>query len=178
MTCNNTVNDMQKPFEGMFGNSCELRVIEFMLPLEGLEYNLTELQEEMGVTRQTLSKVMKNFEEWGIVKARTAGNAAYYSINEKSPLVKSIIQLNNVIIEKMLGDEELYELRDYLDAHSSLKADVNVIASQPTNSSVSEDMSLWTRVPMWGSDPIPTTSQFAGPTSSGERPVLPNEEVA
>jgi DNA-binding transcriptional ArsR family regulator len=133
MTCNNTVNYMQKPFEGMFGNSCELRVIEFMLPLEGLEYNLTELQEEMGVTRQTLSKVMKNFEEWGLVKARIAGNAAYYSINEKSPLVKSIIQLNNVIIEKMLGDEELYELRDYLDAHSALKSDVNVIASQPIN---------------------------------------------
>jgi DNA-binding transcriptional ArsR family regulator len=166
---------MQKPFEGMFGNSCELRVIEFMLPLEGLEYNLTELQEEMGVTRQTLSKVMKNFEEWGLVKARTAGNAAYYSINEKSPLVKSIIQLNNVIIEKMLGDEELYELRDYLDAHSALKADVNVIASQPINSSESEDMSPWPKFRVWGPDPIPTKNQFAEPTSSSERPASSNE---
>lgn len=172
------VKNMQKPFEGIFGNSCELRVIEFMLPLEGMEYNLTELEGEMGVSRQTLSKVMKKFEEWKVVKSRTSGNAAYYSINERSPLVKSISQLNNVIIETMLGDEELYELRDYLDAHATIKAEIEVIEPQSINVSETEDPSPWPQFKAWSYDPKPILKQFAGHTSPNEKETSSQEVVA
>ncbi len=106
---------MARPFEGLFGNTCELRTLEFLLPMHGIEFNISELAEEMKVTRQTLSKVLKMYDEWGLVKSRISGQAIYYSINEESPLVKSIVQLNNVLIETMLGTEALYEIRDYLE---------------------------------------------------------------
>ncbi|MDO8871194.1 MAG: winged helix-turn-helix domain-containing protein [Methanoregula sp.] len=105
---------MVSPFEGLLGNNCELRTIEFLLPMHGIEFNISELADEMKVTRQTLSKILKKYEEWGVVKKRTSGQAIFYTINEDSPLVKSIVQFNNVLIETMLGTETLYEIRDYL----------------------------------------------------------------
>lgn len=105
---------MLQPFEGLLGNNTELRTLEFLLPLSGIEFNISELADEIGVTRQTLSRVLKKFENWGVVRSRTSGQAILYSINGDSPLVKSIAQLNNVIIETMLGTEKLYEIREYL----------------------------------------------------------------
>lgn len=47
---------MAKPFEGLLGNSGELRMIEYLLPLEGIDFNITELGEEVGVSRVTATK--------------------------------------------------------------------------------------------------------------------------
>jgi len=108
---------MQRPFEGLLGNNCELRTLEFLLPQRGVEYNVTELAEEVGVSWSTAAKVMKKFEQWGILKpTRTERNATFYIINDQSPILNSIVQFNNVLIETMLGPEELYEIRDYLSS--------------------------------------------------------------
>jgi hypothetical protein len=108
---------MSGPFEGLLGNNCELRMLEYLLPLEGIEFNITELAEEVGVSRVTATRIIKKFVEWGVLKSpRTVGNAAYYSINHESPVVKSVEQFNNVLIEKILGDETLYEIHDYWEA--------------------------------------------------------------
>lgn len=104
---------MSRPFEGLFGNNSELRMIEYLLPLEGIEFNITELAEEVGVSRVTAAGNVKKFVEWGILNLRTAGATTYYSLNPESPIVKSIEQLNNVLIERILGDETLYEIHDY-----------------------------------------------------------------
>ncbi len=58
---------MQKPFEGILGNNSELRTLEFLLPQHGIEYNISELADEVDVTRQTMARVVKNFEQWGIM---------------------------------------------------------------------------------------------------------------
>lgn len=108
---------MSRPFEGLLGNNCELRMLEYLLPLEGIEFNITELAEEVGVSRVTATRIVKKFAEWGVLKSpRTIGNTAYYSINHESPVVKSVEQFNNVLIENILGDETLYEIHDYWEA--------------------------------------------------------------
>ncbi len=108
---------MIKPFEGLLGNNCELRMLEYLLPLQGIEFNITELAEEVGVSRVTATRIVKKFAEWGVLKSpRTIGNTAYYSINHESPVVKSVEQFNNVLIENILGDETLYEIHDYWEA--------------------------------------------------------------
>jgi len=108
---------MSRPFEGLLGNNCELRMLEYLLPLEGIEFNITELAEEVGVSRVTATRIVKKFVDWGVLKSpRTAGNTAYYSINHESPIVKSIEQFNNVIIENILGNETLYDIHDYWEA--------------------------------------------------------------
>lgn len=108
-----------KPFEGLLGNNCELRMLEYLLPLEGMDFNITELAEEVGVSRVTATRIAKKFVEWGILNSVKRANAAYYSIDLESPIVKNIEQLNNILIETILDDEELYEIHDYLEAQKS-----------------------------------------------------------
>lgn len=104
---------MSKPFEGLLGNNCELRILEYLLPLQGIEFSIDELAEEVGVSIVTTTRIIKKFVEWGVLKSPRVGN---YSINHESPIVKSIEQFNNVLIENILGDETLYEIHDYWEA--------------------------------------------------------------
>ncbi|HUW67464.1 MAG TPA: winged helix-turn-helix domain-containing protein [Candidatus Nanoarchaeia archaeon] len=105
-----------KPFEGLLGNNCELRMLEYLLPLDGMDFNITELAEEVGVSIDTTTRIAKKFVKWGILTSEKRANAAYYSINLESPIMKNIEQLNNILIETILGDEKLYEIHDYLEA--------------------------------------------------------------
>src|SRR5659263_537407 len=97
---------MSSPFEGLLGNNCELRMFEFLLPLNGVEFNITELAQEVGVSRVSATRIVKKYVDWGVLKSPiTSGNTTYYSINYESPIVKSIEQFNNVLIENILGNE-------------------------------------------------------------------------
>lgn len=108
---------MIKPFEGLLGNNCELRILEYLLPLKDLEFNIAELAEEVGVSRITATRIVKKFTEWGVLKSpRTMDNAIYYTINHESSVVKSVEQFNNALIENILGDDTLYEIHDYWEA--------------------------------------------------------------
>jgi hypothetical protein len=110
---------MAKPFEGLLGNSCELRMIEYLLPLEGIDFNITELGEEVGVSRVTATKIVTKFVEWGLLNpTRSIGNTTYYTLNHESPIVKSVEQFNNTLIENILGNETLYEIHEYWVAHA------------------------------------------------------------
>ncbi|NVO66937.1 winged helix-turn-helix domain-containing protein [Methanofollis tationis] len=108
---------MTRPFEGVFGNTCELRLLEFLLPLDGMAFNITELSEEAGVSRVTVGRVVKKFVEWGILTA-TNDRIPQYSINPASPIVRSLEIMNNSLIGRMLGDEKVQEIRDYIREHT------------------------------------------------------------
>jgi DNA-binding MarR family transcriptional regulator len=109
------------PFEGLLGNGCELRIIEFLLPLKGLEFNLSELSEEISVSRPTVDRIVKKFVKWGLMKvASTHGRTKYYSLNENSDFIEVFENLNNRLIEKMLGEEMLYQIGEYRMHHTSV----------------------------------------------------------
>jgi hypothetical protein len=76
------------------------------------------LEKEVGITRPPLTKALKRFVEWGLVKTRYE-KKTYYSINRESPIVETILQLDNLLIEKLLGEETLYEIHDYLESKKS-----------------------------------------------------------
>ena len=112
---------MPKPFEGLFGDTSELRVIQFMLPLKGLEFNITEIARGTGVTRQTLTHIVKKLEKWTLLK--TTGkhvNANYYAINEDSAFVEAFESMDNCIVEQLLGEEELASIANYAIEHAPI----------------------------------------------------------
>ena len=74
-----------KPFEGLLGNNCELRMLEYLLPLDGMDFNITELAEEVGVSKITATRIATKFVEWEILNSKKRANAAYYSIDLESP---------------------------------------------------------------------------------------------
>ncbi|MCJ7445275.1 MAG: winged helix-turn-helix domain-containing protein [Methanotrichaceae archaeon] len=102
------------PFEGLFGNTSELKVVQFLLPLSDLEFNISEIARSVGVTRQTLEPAIKKLTKWNVLKVVSKhGNANYYAMNEDSGFVEAFTNLNNRIIEQMLGEQELARIADY-----------------------------------------------------------------
>lgn len=96
---------MNQPFEGLFGDTCETRLLQFLLPMYGIEFDMTELVEEIGLTRQSIAKAMNKFAARGMVKIRKEGRTPLYSINEDSSLVKRLEDFDNSLIELMAGAE-------------------------------------------------------------------------
>ena len=120
---------MPAPFEGLLGNTCELRLVQFFLPVKELEYNISEMAREIGMSRQAVEPVVKKLTKWGVLKvAQKHGNAYYYALNEKSGFIEVFENLNNRIIERMLGDEILEQVAQYSQDHSprTIPLSVNV----------------------------------------------------
>jgi DNA-binding transcriptional regulator GbsR (MarR family) len=102
------------PFEKIFGDTSELRVIQFLLPMNGLEFNISEMARGADVSRQALNNVVKKLLKWNVLKITSKhGNANYYALNENSGFIEAFGDLNNCIIEQMLGEETLAEIADY-----------------------------------------------------------------
>ncbi len=99
---------MPRPFEGVFGNTCELRLLEFLLPLEGMEFNVTELSEEVGVSRVTAGRVVKKFVAWGILNANMR-KIPRYSINSSSPIVRAVESVNNALIGQIIAEKNAHD---------------------------------------------------------------------
>jgi DNA-binding transcriptional ArsR family regulator len=97
---------MKQPFDGLFGDSCETRLLAFLLPMYGIEFGMAELTEEIGLTRQSVAKAMKKFSDRGMVTIRKDGRTWLYAINGDSPLVKRLEDFDNSLIESMVGPEE------------------------------------------------------------------------
>jgi len=132
------VSQVAMPFEGLLGNSCELRIIEFLLPLKGLEFNLTELAEEVNVSRPTADRIVKKFLKWGLMKvASTHGRTKYYSLNENSDFIELFESLNNRLIEQMLGEDMLYQIGEYRIQHTPV--------CTPKPIPLSEEVAGWIR---------------------------------
>ena len=105
---------MRKPFEGIFGNTAELRLLEFLLPLEGIDFNITEFAEEVGISRPTAQKIVKKFLEYNILKiSREHGGIKYYELNTDSPFVVLMNEINNILIARMIGPEVMREVQQY-----------------------------------------------------------------
>jgi hypothetical protein len=112
---------MTAPFEGVFGDTSELRVIQFLLPLKDLEFNISELARGTGISRQTMVSVMRKLAKWNVLKLTNRhGNANYYAINEDSGFVEAFESLNNCIVEQILGEEELGSIANYAHEHAKI----------------------------------------------------------
>jgi len=103
---------MKQPFEGLFGDTCETRLLQFLLPMYGIEFDMAELTEEIQLTRQSIAKVMKKFSDRGMVKIRKEGRTWLYSINEESALVKRLEDFDNSLIESMVGPAEFKKIQN------------------------------------------------------------------
>ena len=99
---------MAEPFEKIFGDTSELRVIESLLPNKNRDFNITEIAEESDISRQAAIPVVKKFLQWDLLKIDSKrGNANYYKINEDSDFIKAFREINNSIITCILGEELL-----------------------------------------------------------------------
>jgi DNA-binding MarR family transcriptional regulator len=124
---------MKQPFEGLFGDTCETRLLQFLLPMYGIEFDMAELVEEIGLTRQSIAKAMKKFSDRGMVKIRKDGRTWLYSINEESPLVKRLEDFDNSLIESMIGPAEFKKIENAHEnqVHASSQKESGLVSRKP-----------------------------------------------
>ncbi len=97
---------MAEPFEKLFGDTSELRIIESIISKRGYDFNMTEIAEESDISRQAAIPVVKKFLEWGLIKLDSKrGNANYYTVNEDSDFIRAFKDINRSLIEKLAGKE-------------------------------------------------------------------------
>jgi len=93
-----------KPFEGLFGNTVELRVLEKLIASPNTEFNVAELSSMARVHRDSASKVINKFLRWNVLIRITKGKMDFYRLNSDEPLVISINALNDSLIMQMFPD--------------------------------------------------------------------------
>lgn len=102
---------MAAPFEGLFGDTSELRTIQFLLPVRDLKFNISELARETRISRQTMMRVVAKLTKWNVLKiAGRYGGANYYTLNDGSGFIKAFEDLDNCIIGQMLGETTIPEM--------------------------------------------------------------------
>jgi hypothetical protein len=93
---------IDRPFEGILGNTVELRLFEYLLSLPKRDFNITELTKVSGVSRTSVDKTIKEFLAWEITKEVShRGNMTFYALNEDSQIVKALSAFNHSLLKKM-----------------------------------------------------------------------------
>lgn len=108
------------PFEKIFGNTAELRLIEFLLSLKDISFTVQELSEMTEADANKLQhRIIPKLLTFEIVKAieMPSGNFQYI-INSDSVVVKSLYAIDNDIIEHLLTDEENAEIYEALHGNN------------------------------------------------------------
>jgi len=77
-----------------------LKVLDFLMDNEAFDYSKTDIAEGAEMSRATLFKVWPRLEALDLITAtRMVGQAKMYRLNKKSPLVKKLMELDDVISE-------------------------------------------------------------------------------
>ena len=90
-----------------FGDTPQLRVLDFLIGFHFFDYPVTEIAKESNVSYNSLKSFFPYFIESGIVcKTRKIGKSDYYKLNMENQFVKNLIKLDwsltkkNVLTEK------------------------------------------------------------------------------
>jgi len=94
------------PFDSLMGNTCNLRLIEYLLPMENTKFNEKDLIEDIGISKPTVIKAIRKFSEYELIKkVEQVGNSIYYKVNRASPFVPLLEDIDNLIIQHLSGEK-------------------------------------------------------------------------
>ncbi len=78
-----------------FGDTPQLRVLDFLIGFNFFDYPLTEIARNSNVSYNSLKSFFDNFVKSGIViKTRKIGKSDYYKLNTDNSFVKNLIKLD------------------------------------------------------------------------------------
>ena len=89
-----------------FGDTPQLRVLDFLIDNHFFDFPMTEIARESNVSYNSIITFFENFIKSGIiVKTRKVGKSDYYKLNLENPFVMNLIRLDwsltkrNVLVE-------------------------------------------------------------------------------
>ncbi|MBS3175921.1 hypothetical protein J4457_01660 [Candidatus Woesearchaeota archaeon] len=88
----------QSLFIRTFGDYPLIRILDFLIYSRDFDYPITEIAKNADVNFQTLKKVWSRLEKSKMIMVtRTLAGATLYKININNPVVKKIIEINNLL---------------------------------------------------------------------------------
>ena len=80
-----------------FGDTPQLRVLDFLIGFNFFDYPMTEIAKNSNVSYNSLKVFFDNFVKSGIViKTRKIGKSNYYKLNTDNSFVKNLIKLDGI----------------------------------------------------------------------------------
>jgi len=90
-----------------FGDTPQLRVIDFFIGFHFFDYPLTEIARESNVSYNSLKSFINEFVSSGVVcKTRRIGKSDYFKLNMDNSFVKNLIKLDWSLTKKNVLKEE------------------------------------------------------------------------
>jgi len=90
-----------------FGDTPQLRVLDFLIDNHFFDFPMTEIARESNVSYNSIKSFFQKFVESGIlVKTRKVGKSDYYKMNLENSFVKNLIRLDWNLVKSNLGIEE------------------------------------------------------------------------
>jgi len=90
-----------------FGDTPQLRVIDFLIGFRFFDYPITEIAKESNVSYNSIKLFFNQFIKSGIVvKTRKIGKSDYYKLNTENEFVKNLIKLDWSLTKKNILSEE------------------------------------------------------------------------
>lgn len=97
------------PFEGLFGDTPEGRLLEHFLALPRFTFTVNELLEHVNISRPTLMRKMRLFVEWGVIREVRSVRPMVFQLNADSDIVHAIELFNYALIDRIVPGENLFE---------------------------------------------------------------------
>ena len=91
--------DDRSIFGKVFGNSPEVRIVDFFLDNKAFDFSKKDIIEATGMSKATFYQHWDRLEQFGIVKiSRRFGKAKLYELDHKSPLVNQLFEVEKQLI--------------------------------------------------------------------------------
>jgi hypothetical protein len=92
---NMKIKENKSFFLMQFGDTPQLRVLDFLIGFHFFDYPLTEIAKESHVSYNSLKVFFDDFIKSGIVvKTRKIGKSDYYKLNLENPFIQNLIKLD------------------------------------------------------------------------------------
>lgn len=91
-----------------FGDTPQLRVLDFLIENYIFDFPMTEIAKESNVSYNSIKLFFGRFVKSGIlIKTRKVGKSDYYKLNVENPFIKTLIQADwNLIKENILSENK------------------------------------------------------------------------
>jgi len=105
------IKETKSFFLMQFGDTPQLRVLDFLIGFHFFDYPLTEIAKESNVSYNSLKMFFSDFVKSGIIiKTRKIGKSDYYQLNMDNDFVKNLIKLDWMLTKKNLDVDSKEEL--------------------------------------------------------------------
>ncbi|MBI5332162.1 MAG: hypothetical protein HZB65_01175 [Candidatus Aenigmarchaeota archaeon] len=92
------MNETESKFVERFGNTPQVRVIDFLIENRVFDHSKTEIAEGSSVTRKTLDTFFDNLIKTGMVtNTRKIGRALLYELNKKNTVVQKLLEIDKAL---------------------------------------------------------------------------------